>query len=94
MGGIVIAYVYLKYWYLFYKAKAAFKDIYKKGNSSDSGMKYTKGGNDQTEYYRQMIDELLDKINRVGYLNLSDEEKRRLEEGSRYLREHDKNNMN
>lgn len=94
LGGIVIAYVYLKYWYLFYKAKAAFKDIYKKGGKTDSKMKYTQGGADRTEYYRQMIDELLDKINRVGYLNLSAEEKRKLEEGSRYLREHDKNNMN
>jgi len=94
LGGIVIAYVYLKYWYLFYKAKSAFKDIYKKGGKSATKMKYTQGGADQTEYYRHMIDELLDKINRVGYLNLSAEEKRKLEEGSRYLREHDKDNIN
>jgi len=35
----------------------------------------------------------LDKINRVGYLNLTDEEKELLEEGSKYLREHDDANF-
>jgi hypothetical protein len=49
----------------------------------------TPGDPQQVEYYRKKIDELLDKINRVGYLNLTDEEKELLEEGSKYLREHD-----
>jgi hypothetical protein len=44
------------------------------------------------EYYRKRIDELLDKINRVGYLNLNEEEKEELEKGSKYLREHDEQN--
>ncbi len=57
-------------------------------------MKFTQGGKDKTEYYRRTIDELLDKINRVGYLNLTDEEKKLLEEGSKYLREHEKDNLN
>ena len=93
LGGILIGYVYLKYWYLFYKAKTTLKDIYKKGDKSDSKMKYTQGGDNKTEHYRRVIDDLLDKINRVGYLNLTKEEKQQLEEGSRYLREHDKDNI-
>lgn len=96
LGGIVIGFVYLKWWFLFYKVKGFF-------NSSLSGissrrpskMSYTKGGTgDKKEYYRNKIDELLDKINKVGYLNLSEEEKKLLDEGSRYLREHDKENLN
>lgn len=93
-GGALIAYVYLKYWDQFYKIKNSFSGLIKKKKNSTSNMKYTKGGNDKTEYYRQVVDELLDKINRVGYLNLTDEEKKQLEEGSRYLREKDENNYN
>ena len=94
LGGIIIGYVYLKFWYLFYKLKSGLGGLFQSSSKSDPGMKYTKGGDDKTEYYRRKIDEILDKINRVGYLNLSKEEKDLLEEGSRYLREHDKDNMN
>ena len=59
-------------------------------------MTYHKGGavDNKAEHYRKQIDELLDKINKVGYLNLTEEEKKLLDEGSRYLREHDKDNYN
>ena len=90
LGGIVVGFAYLKYWHLFYKLKTNFSSLFR-GTKSGSRFKYTKGGDDKTEYYRQVIDELLDKINRVGYLNLTDEEKKLLEEGSKYLREHDNN---
>ncbi len=94
LGGIVIGYIYLKYWYLFYKIKNYFKQIGTSVKKSD--MKYRPGGKgteeEKVEYYRKVIDELLDKINRVGYLNLTEEEKKLLEEGSNYLREHDKEN--
>ncbi len=95
LGGIVIGFIYLKYWYAFYKLKSSTKGWFK-DKSSANNMRYTKGGDDKTEYYRRVIDELLDKINRVGYLNLTDEEKKILEEGSKYLREHeqDKDNYN
>jgi len=93
LGGIVIGYIYLKYWYLFYKIKDSFSQI--KTKTDRTRMKYTKGGGeDKVEYYRRVIDELLDKINRVGYLNLTEEEKKLLEEGSNYLRKHDKKNYN
>lgn len=93
LGGIIVGYVYLKYWHLFFKVKNSVKNIF--GSKSDKpNMKFTQGGQDKTEYYRRTIDELLDKINRVGYLNLTDEEKKLLEEGSKYLREHDKENFN
>jgi len=93
IGGAAIAYVYLRYWNQFYRVKGLLKNIFTNKKSS-SNMKYTKGGTDKTEYYRQVVDELLDKINRVGYLNLTEDEKKKLEEGSRYLREQDENNYN
>ena len=93
LGGIVVGFVYLKYWVLLYKIKRNLPNI-SFGKKRDSNMKYTKGGDNKTEYYRRIIDELLDKINRVGYLNLTDEEKKILEEGSKYLREHDEENYN
>jgi len=90
LGGVIVGYVYLKYWHVFFKLKNSFKGF--SGNiKSGKGFKYTKGGDDKTEYYRQVIDELLDKINRVGYLNLTEEEKQLLDEGSRYLRDHEDN---
>ena len=94
LGGVLIGYVYLKYWYLLYKAKTAFLDMYGKGSKPKSNMRYTKGGGEQMDHYRKVVDDLLDKINRVGYLNLSDKEKKDLEEGSRYLRENDNSNIN
>lgn len=93
LGGMLIGYVYLKYWYAFYKLKSQAKDVFSQKKSKPD-MKYTKGQDNKTEYYRRVIDEILDKINRVGYLNLTDEEKQILEEGSKYLREHDKENYN
>lgn len=95
LGGIVIGFIYLKYWYLYYKAKSLVNSTISSSSGSGSKMKFTKGGaEDKTEFYRHKIDELLDKINKVGYLNLSDEEKKLLDEGSRYLREHDSENFN
>ncbi len=95
LGGMIVGFVYLKYWRIHFKIKGFFQNTLSnlsspKGHSSN--MKYTPGGGEnKTDYYRRKIDELLDKINKVGYMNLSDEEKRLLDEGSRYLREHDKN---
>jgi membrane associated rhomboid family serine protease len=93
LGGILVGFIYLKYWVILYKIKRIMPNI-SLGKKHDSNMKYTKGGDDKTEYYRKIIDELLDKINRVGYLNLTDEEKKILEEGSKYLREHDAEHYN
>jgi membrane associated rhomboid family serine protease len=39
--------------------------------------------------YRDEVDILLDKINQVGYLQLSDDERKRLEEASTYLKKYD-----
>jgi len=95
LGGIVIGFVYLKFWFLYYKSRS-FINKNVSGGSSGAGMSYHKGGatDNKKEYYRKQIDNLLDKINKVGYLNLSEEEKKLLDEGSRYLREHDKDNFN
>ena len=97
LGGIVIGYIYLKYWYFFYRIKDHLSGIKPPKVNIKPTMKYHQGGKkdeDKVEYYRRVIDELLDKINRVGYLNLTEEEKKLLEEGSNYLREHDKENYN
>jgi membrane associated rhomboid family serine protease len=83
-GGAIIGYVFLKYRYYIYKLKNILKQQKKKQK-----FKYTQGAEEKAEYYRRKIDEILDKINRVGYLNLTDEEKEILEKGSKYLREHD-----
>jgi membrane associated rhomboid family serine protease len=92
LGGILVGYVYLRYQHLIYKVKKTFSGINTgKSTSGKSTMHYHKGGGSKSEYYRKAIDEILDKINRVGYLNLTDEEKKILEEGSKYLREHDEN---
>jgi membrane associated rhomboid family serine protease len=100
LGGIVIGYVYLKYWYLFYRVKSNLQNFKtslgsKKPTIPKTRMRYHKGSkeDDMVAYYRKVIDEILDKINRVGYLNLTEEEKKLLEEGSNYLREHDKENF-
>ena len=93
LGGIVVGFAYLKYWAILYKIKRNLPNI-SFGKKHKTNMKYTKGGDNKIEYYRRVIDELLDKINRVGYLNLTDEEKKILEEGSKYLREHDAENYN
>jgi len=89
LGGMLVGFVYLKYWHYFFKLKSYFRQSDKKQK-----MKYTQADEEKVEYYRRKIDELLDKINRVGYLNLSEEEKELLEEGSKYLREHDKSEYN
>ncbi len=85
LGGIVVGYSYLRFGRIGNKLKKLLRSS--KGKTKFT---YRQGGDDaQLEYYRQKINELLDKINRVGYLNLTAEEKKLLEEGSKYLREHD-----
>ncbi len=86
LGGMVVGWVYLKYWHQFYKLKSMFQQLPQKHTRAKPS---PESGNEKVDYYRKKIDELLDKINRVGYLNLTDEEKELLEEGSKYLREHD-----
>ena len=44
---------------------------------------------DLLKFYREEVDRLLDKINQVGYLNLNDDERKRLEEASEYLKQYD-----
>jgi len=95
LGGIVVGFVYLKYWTIYFKVKNFFRSQISSSGGTSSHLKYTSSNKDnKTEFYRKKIDELLDKINKVGYLNLSEEEKKLLDEGSRYLREHDKDNFN
>ena len=84
LGGAVIGFIYLRYKRQLMNIPNMFKQKAEKPN-----LKYTSGDEEKVEYYRKKIDEILDKINRVGYLNLTDEEKETLEEGSKYLREHD-----
>lgn len=43
------------------------------------------------EYYSQKMDELLDKINKYGYENLTRKEKKLLKKASEFLEKKDKN---
>ncbi|MBQ8277072.1 MAG: rhomboid family intramembrane serine protease [Bacteroidaceae bacterium] len=72
------------------------KDWWRKRSSRKPGMKLHKGGknfkdrdadyeyNEQRKQKQQRVDEILDKIRRSGYENLTDEEKRTLFENSRH----------
>jgi membrane associated rhomboid family serine protease len=53
-------------------------------------MTFREGGSDSEKatFYQKKVDEILDKINEVGYLNLSDSEREMLDRGSRFLREY------
>jgi rhomboid family protein len=95
LGGIIVGFVYLKYWTMYFKVKHFFQGSLFSSGESSTKLKYTSTTKDnKTEFYHKKIDELLDKINKVGYLNLTEEEKKLLDEGSKYLREHDKENFN
>ena len=70
LGGFAAGYLYLRFWFLYYKAKSFLnKSISNPSSTSKTNMSYTKGGSENTkvDYYRKRIDELLDKINKVGY---------------------------
>jgi membrane associated rhomboid family serine protease len=87
-GGGLVGYLYMKFGH---KVPAMWRALKSQSTakSKKSNLKFKSMDEDKIEYYRKRIDEILDKINRVGYLNLTDEEKKVLEEGSKYLREHD-----
>lgn len=44
---------------------------------------------DKIHFYRTEMDRLLDKINEVGYLKLTDDERKRLEDASNYIKKYD-----
>ena len=92
LGGMVVGFVYLKYWNQFYKIKSLFQHVSTNKPKMRTTKSTTPPDGEKVAYYRKQIDNLLDKINRVGYLKLTDEEKEMLEEGSKYLREHDDEN--
>lgn len=96
LGGFAVGIIYLKFWKAYYYTRSFLSKNISGGISKSPNMNFHKGGaeDSKVEHYRKKIDELLDKINRVGYLNLTDEEKKLLDEGSRYLREHDAKNIN
>jgi len=94
LGGIVVGYAYLRYGFLLHKIKSGIGKNITNKYKFNPNMKFTKGGADKTEYYRRVMDQLLDKMNKVGYLNLSEDERDLLNESSQYLREHDEENYN
>ena len=50
--------------------------------------------NEKATYYQKKVDEILDKINEVGYLNLSDDDRELLDRGSKFLREYHRRHGN
>jgi membrane associated rhomboid family serine protease len=91
LGGMVIGYVYLK---LKGGGGQAFgghfggdrlKEWNRKLKEADEARK-----ENEIEQVRREVDELLDKINKVGFDGLTKKEQERLEEASKFLREHGK----
>jgi membrane associated rhomboid family serine protease len=82
LGGMVIGYVYLKRETLFrriiWQMRMAKQD--REARARERREKYLNG-------VRQEVDEILDKINRVGYDGLSRAEQKRLKRASEILRE-------
>jgi len=68
-----------------------------KVHKKTSVFKNVHSGSTDTEkaaFYQKKVDEILDKINEVGYLHLSDEERDLLDRGSRFLREYNQKRGN
>ncbi len=80
LSGMVIGYFYLKSDWHFKKWRFSFHKKYTEFKTQSKERKQ-----DQKARYQQEIDEILDKINRVGYAGLTKEEQERLYNASRKL---------
>lgn len=80
LGGMLVGYLYLKVdWRTeaignWFQRKRASRDIVRQAKRRQQEMRL-----------RETVDEILDKINEVGYANLTDEEKAILKRASQYL---------
>lgn len=107
LGGALTGYIFTIKPYLFDRILSVFTNMpkiirVKKAGSSGPAkpskvkMKVNSGSSDDEKaaFYQKKVDEILDKINEVGYLNLTDDDRDLLDRGSRFLREHHRKNGN
>ncbi|MGQ9559066.1 MAG: rhomboid family intramembrane serine protease [Candidatus Oleimicrobiaceae bacterium] len=80
LGGMVVGYLYLRRWRMGSNLAAGARRWWRRRRARAQQRRWQK-----MLYYRQRVDTLLDKINEVGYENLSAKEKKELKEASRYL---------
>ncbi len=80
LGGMVVGYLYLRRWQMWSNLAAWPKRWWWRRRARAQQRRWQR-----MLYYRQRVDMLLDKINEVGYENLSAKEKKELKEASRYL---------
>lgn len=83
LGGMVMGYIYLKWGKLRYSAPGQRMREWKR-KLEESAREREEA---EIEEVRREVDELLDKINRVGMDGLSKDEQRRLEKASQFLRD-------
>ena len=80
LGGMVVGYIYLKSDLRILRLSQLFKETKHKRELREINRK-----REQTQQLMQRVDQILDKINQVGYDNLSKEEKKLLEKASHIL---------
>jgi membrane associated rhomboid family serine protease len=81
LGGMVIGFLYLKFGWKLTLFQRDFIGRKKKEWELQRTLKFRQ----QKSQYRKEVDELLDKINEVGYENLTEKEKRALKKASEFL---------
>ena len=87
LGGMAVGLLYLKGWPIlraFYRGRSR----QRREKKEATGVKYDARRLSDLQAIRSEVDYLLGRISRVGYENLTEEEKERLEEASRLLRLH------
>jgi membrane associated rhomboid family serine protease len=85
LGGMVVGFVYLKRQKLWMGIETRLR------KSLDHLQEQRRQREEhETENVRQQIDQILDKINRVGYQNLTRKERKILDQGSSHLRQKEK----
>ena len=82
LGGMIFGLIYLKRNDFLKLIARTLKKKAKKRQAMKLQREY-----EEEEKIRAEVDDLLDKINRIGLENLSKQEKKRLDEASRFLRE-------
>lgn len=80
LGGMVVGYVYLRRGRLFGNVGAQVRQWWRNRRVEAQRRRWEK-----MQRYHQRVDMLLDKINEVGYDNLTSREKKELKQASRYL---------
>ncbi len=80
LGGMVVGYLYLRRGRMFGNPLTRLKRWWWRRRVEADRRRW-----ERMQYYRQRVDMLLDKINEVGYENLTPREKKELKRASRYL---------